>query len=72
MIEVKLTINEVNAILLSLAKQPYETVAQLIEKIREQAIPQVPEEEERVAKRAKLSKDLEDVVSKEDDTPAVH
>ena len=37
MIEVKLTINEVNAILLSLAKQPYETVAQLIEKIREQA-----------------------------------
>jgi hypothetical protein len=69
MIEVKLTINEVNAILLSLAKQPYETVAQLIEKIREQAIPQVPEEEERVAKRAKLSKDLEDVVSKEDDTP---
>lgn len=69
MIEVKLTINEVNAILLSLAKQPYETVAQLIEKIREQAIPQVPEEEERVTKRAKLSKDLEEVVNKEDDTP---
>lgn len=69
MIEVKLTINEVNAILLSLAKQPYETVAQLIEKIREQAIPQVPEEEERATKRAKLTKDLEDVVSKEDDTP---
>lgn len=69
MIEVKLTINEVNAILLSLAKQPYETVAQLIEKIREQAIPQVPEEEERATKRAKLSKDLEEVVNKEDDTP---
>ena len=74
MIEVKLTINEVNAILLSLAKQPYETVAQLIEKIREQAIPQVPEEEARATKRAKLSKDLEEVVKQEDDedTPAVH
>jgi hypothetical protein len=68
MIEVKLTINEVNAILLSLAKQPYETVAQLIEKIREQAIPQVPEEEERGAKRAKLVKDLQDVVADEDET----
>ena len=68
MIEVKLTINEVNAILLSLAKQPYETVAQLIEKIREQAIPQVPEEEERGAKRAKLAKDLQDVVANEDET----
>ena len=72
MIEVKLTINEVNAILLSLAKQPYETVAQLIEKIREQAIPQVPEEEERGAKRAKLSKDLETVVNTEEDETPIH
>lgn len=72
MIEVKLTINEVNAILLSLAKQPYETVAQLIEKIREQAIPQVPEEEERATKRAKLSKDLEEVVKKDDDETPIH
>jgi hypothetical protein len=72
MIEVKLTINEVNAILLSLAKQPYETVAQLIEKIREQAIPQVPEEEERGAKRAKLSKDLEAVVNTEEDETPIH
>lgn len=66
MIEIKLTVNEVNAVLLALAKQPYETVAQLIEKIREQAIPQVPDEKTS-AKRAKLAKDLQDVVANEDD-----
>jgi len=66
MIEIKLTVNEVNAILLALAKQPYETVAQLIEKVRAQAIPQVPSEQTD-AKRAKLAKDLEDVVANEDD-----
>jgi hypothetical protein len=66
MIEIKLTVNEVNAILLALAKQPYETVAQLIEKVRAQAIPQVPSEQTD-AKRAKLAKDLEEVVANEDD-----
>jgi hypothetical protein len=66
MIEIKLTVNEVNAILLALAKQPYETVAQLIEKVRVQAIPQVPSEQTD-AKRAKLAKDLEEVVANEDD-----
>jgi hypothetical protein len=65
MIEIKLTVNEVNAILLALAKQPYETVAQLIEKVRNQAIPQVPSDESD-AKRAKLAKDLEDVVANDD------
>jgi hypothetical protein len=65
MIEIKLTVNEVNAILLALAKQPYETVAQLIEKVRTQAIPQVPSDESDI-KRAKLAKDLEDVVAKDD------
>lgn len=68
MIDIKLTVNEVNAVLLALAKQPYETVAQLIEKIREQAIPQVPDDKS-MAKRVKLAQDLERVVS--DDAAAV-
>ena len=67
MIDIKLTVNEVNAILLALAKQPYETVAQLIEKIREQAIPQVPEDQ--ASKRAVLKKDLEKLVAEEVETP---
>lgn len=58
MIEIKLTVNEVNAILLALAKQPYESVAQLIEKVREQALPQVPSDEVRDQRRAKLEADL--------------
>jgi len=58
MIEIKLTVNEVNAILLALAKQPYESVAQLIEKVREQALPQVPSDEARDQRRAKLEADL--------------
>ena len=69
MIDINLTINEVNAILLALAKQPYESVAPLIEKIRAQAIPQVPDEKDVSAKKAKLSKDLKEIVAKEDDTP---
>ena len=69
MINVELTVNEVNAILLALAKQPYESVAQLIEKIREQAIPQVPDDEAVSAKKNKLKKDLANVVANEDDAP---
>lgn len=61
MIKLDLTINEVNAILLSLAKLPYETVAPLIEKIREQSLPQVPEDERNEAKKEKLRADLEAV-----------
>lgn len=67
MIDIKLTVNEVNAILLALAKQPYESVAQLIEKIREQAIPQVPEDQ--ANKRAVLRKDLEKLAAEEVETP---
>ena len=37
MIKLELSINEVNAILLALAKLPYETVAPLIDKVREQS-----------------------------------
>lgn len=44
-ITLHLTINETNAILFALAKQPYDTVAQLIEKVRGQALPQVPEDQ---------------------------
>ena len=58
MIKLELTINEVNAILLSLAKLPYDTVAPLIETIREQSLPQVPEAE-RNDKKEKLRRDLE-------------
>lgn len=61
MIKLELTTNEVNAILLSLAKLPYDTVAPLIEKIREQALPQVPEDERNDTKRDKLRRDLEQV-----------
>lgn len=45
MIKLELTIDETNAILFALAKQPYDTVAQLIDKIRDQALPQVPEDQ---------------------------
>jgi hypothetical protein len=58
MIKLDLSINEVNAILLSLAKLPFETVAPLIEKIREQSLPQVPEEDRNDGKKAKLKSDL--------------
>jgi len=67
MIKLELSVNEVNAILLSLAKLPYETVAQLIEKIRDQSLPQVPEEERNTGKRDRLRKDLMDAVT--EDTP---
>jgi hypothetical protein len=43
---------------LALAKLPYETVAPLIEKVREQSLPQVPEDQRPDAKRDKLQEDL--------------
>jgi hypothetical protein len=58
MIKLDLAINEVNAILLALAKLPYETVAPLIEKIREQSLPQVPAEDRNDDKRDQLQADL--------------
>ena len=65
MIKLELSVNEVNAILLSLAKLPYETVAQLIEKIREQSLPQVPEEDRNDNRRDRLRKDLMDAVAED-------
>lgn len=58
MIKLDLTVNEVNAILLALAKLPFETVAPLIEKIREQSLPQVPEDQRNDTKRDRLQEDL--------------
>jgi|688.fasta_scaffold2668004_1 hypothetical protein len=58
MIKLDLTINEVNAILLALAKLPYETVAPLIAKVREQSLPQVPADERNDNRRDKLQEDL--------------
>ena len=57
-INLQLTVNEVNAILLSLAKLPYETVAQLIDKIRAQSLPQVPEDQRNETDKDKLRREL--------------
>ena len=42
LIKLELTLGEVNGIMASLGNMPYAQVAPLVEKIREQAIPQVP------------------------------
>lgn len=65
-INLTLSINEVNATLLALSKLPYETVAPLIDKIRTQALPQVPEDVRNTAAKEKLQQDLIDAVSKPD------
>jgi hypothetical protein len=41
-IELKLPLNYVNVVLASLGKAPYEAVADVVQAIREQAIPQLP------------------------------
>ena len=46
MITLTFTIEEANAIMAVLGRQPYEQVEGLIAKIREQAIPQLPKTEE--------------------------
>lgn len=58
MIKLELSVNEVNAVLLALAKLPFETVAPLIENIREQSLPQVPDDQRNDGKREKLQEDL--------------
>jgi len=40
-IELKLTVNEVNGILGAIGKMPFEQVVGLVDKIRSQAVPQV-------------------------------
>lgn len=46
MIHLELELAEVNGVLSALGKFPFEQVADLVAKIRDQAIPQVPEEED--------------------------
>jgi len=46
MIHLELELAEVNGVLSALGKFPFEQVADLVAKIRDQAIPQVPEEPE--------------------------
>lgn len=60
MIKLELSVNEVNAVLLALAKLPFETVAPLIENIRTQSLPQVPEDQRNDDddRREKLQEDL--------------
>lgn len=67
-IHLELTVNETNAILFALAKQPYDTVASLIDKIRGQALPQVPEED-RNDNRQQMAQDLANLAA-QDDAPA--
>ena len=42
MIKIELTLDETNAVLQALGNMPYAQVVTLVEKIKEQAIPQVP------------------------------
>jgi hypothetical protein len=69
-IKLNLTVNEVNATLLALAKLPYETIAPLIDKIRTQALPQVPEDQRNDAGRAKMQQDLINAVNKPESVTA--
>jgi hypothetical protein len=46
MIKLELNINEVNLLLASLAKQPFEVSSDLIFKVRAQATPQVQQEQQ--------------------------
>lgn len=41
-IELKLPLGSINVVLAALAKAPYEQVAELVQSIKEQAIPQIP------------------------------
>lgn len=65
-IHLNLSINETNAILFALAKQPYDTVAQLIDKIRDQALPQVPEDQRNDERRQSMADKLTEMVQAED------
>lgn len=65
-ITLHLSINETNAILLALAKLPYETVAQLIDKIRTQSLPQVPADQRNEDRKERLARDLIDHVANDE------
>ena len=65
-IALHLSINEPHANLFALATQPYDTVAQLIDKIREQALPQVPEDQRNDERRQSMADKLTELVQAED------
>lgn len=52
LIDLKLAVKDVNVILASLSKQQYDVVADLIENIKSQGIPQVAELEKSVTEEA--------------------
>jgi LPS sulfotransferase NodH len=59
MIKLDLTIDEVNVVLASLAKQPFEAVATVIQKIQQQAGPQVQEIMEKQKAESLVTETLE-------------
>ena len=66
MFQFELTLDEANLVLAALGKQPFEVVAALIQKIREQAEPQLP----RVQAAIEAAKQLEEQKSEEKDPEA--
>ena len=62
MITLTFTIEEANAIVGMLGRQPYEQVEGLIAKIREQAIPQLPKADAEELKLGVVRQALKDVV----------
>lgn len=54
-IELKLPLGAVNMVLAALSKAPYEQVADLVQAIKEQAIPQVPVPEQAAAPAAETT-----------------
>lgn len=57
LIDLKLSVRAVNTILASLAKQPYDVVAELIGDIRNQGAPQVAEIEKAIIAEAPAAND---------------
>ena len=60
MIHLELELAEVNGVLSALGKFPFEQVADLVAKIRDQAIPQVPEEAEEEEDAGELLEELDE------------
>lgn len=56
MLKFELSLEETNIILGSLGKQPFETVASVIQKIQQQAQPQLPALEKAAAEKAAAEK----------------
>ena len=57
MLKLELSVEEINLVLSSLSKKPFEEVSELIAKIRSQAIPQLEEPKKEEEKVKKVTKD---------------